>query len=237
MARPLYKKVLLKLSGEALLGSQRFGIDPLACDKIAASVKELLELGTGVALVIGGGNIFRGVQGAAAKMERVSADLSGMLATVMNGIALEQAFLRLGLTPRLYSALSLTPHIAPYHLEEAREKLSAGSPLLLVGGTGSPFFTTDTAAALRALELQADILLKATKVNGIYNKDPLKHPDAVKFDEVTHEELMKHQIEVMDGAAFALCREHRLKIRVFDVFADGSLKKVVLGEPIGTLVT
>lgn len=237
MSIPSYKRILLKLSGEALMGSQQFGIDPAACKKIAIQVQELGLLGVQVGLVIGGGNIFRGTHVTQFGMERTPADHIGMLSTLINGIALQQAFEQIGCESRIMSAISCDVMAEPYSWKNALKYLDKGIVLIFVGGTGNPYFTTDSAAALRALEIQAEILMKATKVDGIYNKDPLKHPDAVKYKSVSYSEVLANKLQIMDPTAIALCRENDTPILVFNVFLDHALKKAVYKEEaIGTLV-
>lgn len=233
MKKPAYKRILLKLSGEALLGGQKFGVDSEACRKIALAVKELAELGVQIGIVIGGGNIFRGIKAEEAGMERTPADQIGMLATLINGLSLQQAFEQIHCKSRVLSAIACDRIVETYTWEAALKYLDQGTIVIFVGGTGNPYFTTDSAAALRALEIKADVLMKATKVDGIYNKDPIKYPDAVKFDHLTYTEVLEKQLQVMDAAAIALCRENGLPIRVF---SDRSLKSAVFNEPVGTLV-
>jgi len=236
MTKPAYKRILLKLSGEALMGEQKFGVDPDACDQIAVQVKELCALGVQVGVVIGGGNIFRGVKAVKSGMERTPADHIGMLATLINGISLQQAFERICCESRIMSAISCDVMAESYSWKDALKYLDRGLVLIFVGGTGNPYFTTDSAAALRALEIHAEILLKATKVDGIYDKDPLKYPDAVKFNRVSYSEVLANQLQVMDPTAIALCRENKTPIRVFNVFGAHALKRAVCDEAIGTLV-
>lgn len=237
MLKPAYKRILLKLSGEALMGEQKFGVDPDACNKIATQVKELCALGIQVGVVIGGGNIFRGVKAVKAGMERTPADHIGMLATLINGIALQQAFERIQCESRIMSAIACDVMAESYSWKDALKYLGKGIVIIFVGGTGNPYFTTDSAAALRALEIQAEILLKATKVDGIYDKDPLKYPNAVKFNRVSYSEVLSHQLQVMDPTAIALCRENQTPICVFNVFADHALKRAVCNEEgVGTFV-
>ena len=233
--KPAYKRILLKLSGEALLGDQKYGVDPDACHKIAHSVQELTQLGIQVSIVIGGGNIFRGIKATSAGLQRTPADQIGMLATLINGISLQQAFEKIHCPCRVMSALPCESIVETFYWKKALEYLETGTVLIFVGGTGSPYFTTDSAAALRALEIQAEVLMKATKVDGIYNKDPALYPDAKKFDRVTYSEVLASKLQVMDATAIALCRENRIPIRVFNMF-DGSLKSAVFNEPVGTLV-
>ncbi|MCC6127870.1 MAG: UMP kinase [Chlamydiae bacterium] len=234
--KPAYRRVLLKLSGEALLGSQPYGIDPDACNKIALSVKELCEIGVQVGVVIGGGNIFRGVKGVAAGMDRTPADHVGMLATLINGISLQQAFEQVHCESRIMTAIACPVMAEPYSWKDALKYLDKGVVLIFVGGTGNPYFTTDTAAALRALEIRAEVLFKATKVDGIYDKDPLKHRDAVKFEVVSYSKMLEDNLKVMDATAVALCRENAIPIRVFNVFSDQALIKAVCNQTAGTLV-
>lgn len=233
MKKPAYKRILLKLSGEALLGGQKYGIDSDACRHIASSVKELVQLGVQIGIVIGGGNIFRGIKAAEAGMERIPADQIGMIATLINGLSLQQAFERIDCKSRVLSALPCEKIVESYTWEAALKYLDQGCVVIFVGGTGNPYFTTDSAAALRALEIGAEVLMKATKVDGIYNKDPIKYPDAVKYDHLTYSEVLAHQLQVMDAAAIALCRENGIPIRVF---SDRFLKSAVYNEPVGTLV-
>ncbi len=234
MGQPAYRRILLKLSGEALMGAQKFGVDPDACQAIATQVQELTRLGVQVGLVIGGGNIFRGK--AKSGMDQTPADHIGMLATLINGISLQQAFERISCESRIMSAIACEAMAEPYSWKQALAYLEKGIVLIFVGGTGNPYFTTDTAASLRALEIKAEILLKATKVDGIYNKDPLKYSDSVKFDRVTYSEVLAHKLQVMDATAIALCRENGIPIRVINLFSEGALLNAVLNRPVGTLV-
>lgn len=236
MKRPAYKRILLKLSGEALMGSQSYGVDSEACCRIATAIKELTSLGVQVGVVIGGGNIFRGVKATMSGMQRTPADHIGMLATLINGIALQGAFEQIGCESRIMSAISCDVMAEAYSWKGALKYLEMGTVLIFVGGTGNPYFTTDSAAALRALEIRAEILLKATKVDGIYNKDPIQYADAKKFDEVTYSEVLALNLGVMDATAIALCRGNGIPIRVFNMF-DHSLKAAVMNEPVGTIVT
>jgi uridylate kinase len=218
------------------MGEQKYGVDPDACHKIALSIQELAKSGVQVGVVIGGGNIFRGVQATQGGMERTPADHIGMLATLINGIALQQAFEGIGCESRIMSAITLDVMAESYSWKNALKYLEKGIVLIFVGGTGNPYFTTDSAAALRALEIQAEVLVKATKVDGIYNKDPLKNRDAIKYETVTYSEVLANHLQVMDATAIALCRENRLPIRVVNMF-DNSLKMAILeDETIGTLV-
>lgn len=217
------------------MGSQKHGVDSSACLQIGASVQELTQLGVQVGIVIGGGNIFRGEKATQAGMQRTPADHIGMLATLINGIALQQAFEQLQCESRIMSAISCDVMAESYSWKNALKYLEKGIVLIFVGGTGNPYFTTDSAASLRALEIQAEILFKATKVDGIYNKDPAKYADAKKLDKVTYSEVLANKLQVMDATAIALCRENRIPIRVFNMF-DHSLKAAIFNESVGTLV-
>ena len=218
------------------MGQQKFGVDLDACRKIATEVQDLCRLGVQVGVVIGGGNIFRGVKATKNGMERTPADHIGMLATLINGIALQQAFEKIRCESRIMSAIACDVMAESYSWKDALKYLEKGIVLIFVGGTGNPYFTTDSAAALRALEIHAEILMKATKVDGIYNKDPLTYPDAKKFDRVSYNEVLASQLQVMDATAIALCRENGIPIRVFNLFTDHALIKAVCNEPVGTLV-
>lgn len=233
---PIYKRILLKLSGEALMGDQKFGVDLEACRQIALQVKQISELGVQVGVVIGGGNIFRGVRGTDSGMERTPADHIGMLATIINGISLQQAFEQVKCESRIMSAITCDVMAESYSWKQALNYLESGIVLLFVGGTGNPYFTTDSAAALRALEIDAKILLKATKVDGIYDKDPHKFSDAVKYERVSYSEVLANNLQVMDATAVALCRENSLPISVFNIFSKDALMRVVNREPVGTFV-
>lgn len=218
------------------MGEQKFGVDPVACQQIAKEVKELKSLGIQVGVVIGGGNIFRGVKAVDKGMERTPADHIGMLATLINGIALQQAFEQLSCESRIMSAISCDVMAESYSWKDALKYLEKEIILIFVGGTGNPYFTTDSAAALRALEINAEILMKATKVDGIYDKDPLKYAGAVKYDQLSYSDVLAEQLAVMDPTAIALCQENRMPIYVFNVFLKGALKRAVCGEFVGTLV-
>lgn len=218
------------------MGDQTYGVDSDACLRIATSIQELTQLGVQVALVIGGGNIFRGVKATQKGMERTPADHIGMLATLINGIALQQALEQIECESCIMSAITCDVMAEAYSWKNALKYLEKGIVLIFVGGTGNPYFTTDTAAALRALEIQAEVFMKATKVDGIYNKDPIKYANARKFDKVTYSEVLASNLQVMDATAIALCRENRIPIRVFNMF-DHSLKAAVFNEPVGTLVS
>lgn len=233
-----YKRVLLKLSGESLMGSHRFGISHEACQTVAKALKEMHTAGLEIAVVIGGGNIFRGIHLKEAGMARTPADQMGMLATLMNGIALQEALVNMYCKAKVMSALECPKVAEPYNWGKALEALTAGNILIFVGGTGSPYFTTDTAAALRASEIQADILLKATKVDGIYNKDPQKDPKAVKYDTISYSQILAEKLAVMDATSVALCRDNSIPILVFNMqlFYDHQITKV-LNQNLGTLVS
>lgn len=231
-----YKRVLLKLGGESLLGERGYGIDPTAAEEVAKEIKSVADTGTQVAVSIGAGNIFRGLSGAANGLDRATADYMGMLATVMNALALQDAVERLGVPSRVLSGLDMPAVAEPYIRRRAIRHMEKGRVVILAGGSGNPYFTTDTSAALRALELGCDIILKATKVDGIYNKDPLKYPEAKKYSEITYMDALKQRLEVMDTSAFALCMDNHMPIMVFDFFTPGNSKCAVEGEKIGTIV-
>ena len=231
-----YKRVLLKLSGEALMGDDAFGINRATIERMVAEIKEVVETGVEMAVVIGGGNIFRGMAGGAAGMDRATADYMGMLATIMNALALQDAMKHAGLEARVQSALRIDQVVEPYIRPRAMRHLSEGKIVIFAAGTGNPFFATDTAAALRGVEIGAEVVLKATKVDGIYTADPKKDPSATRYTNITFDEAMGKKLEVMDATAFALCRDQKLPLKVFNIFKHGALKRVVLGEDEGTLV-
>ncbi len=233
---PKFKRILLKLSGEALMGADAYGINRQTITEIVAEVKSVVDLGVQVGVVIGGGNIFRGVAPAATGMDRAQADYMGMLATVMNGLALQDAMRVAGMVARVQSALTIEQVVEPYIRGRAIRYLEQGRTVIFSGGTGNPFFTTDTAAALRGADIGAEIVLKATNVDGIYSADPKKDPQATRFDRISFNEVLSRNLKVMDTTAFALCRDQKLPINVFSIFKTGALKRVVLGEPEGTLV-
>jgi uridylate kinase len=235
-ASPAYSRILLKLSGEALMGNDSFGINRETVDRIVGEVKEVSDLGVQVGIVIGGGNIFRGVSQGAAGMDRATADYMGMLATVINALALGDAMNRAGLVARVQSALSIEPVVEPYIRGKAIRFLEEGKVVIFAAGTGNPFFTTDTAAALRGREVEAQIVLKATKVDGVYTADPLKDKSATRYHKLTFDEAFVKNLKVMDATALALCRDQKLPINVFSIFKLGALKRVVMGEDEGTLV-
>ena len=231
-----YKRILLKLSGEALMGEQQYGIDDAVVSRICAGIADVLALGVQVGVVIGGGNIFRGMKGADSGLDRATADYMGMLATVMNAMALADAMGRAGLTARVQSALRIDQVVEPYVRARAIRHLELGRVVVFAAGTGNPFFTTDTAAALRGSEIGAQIVLKATKVDGVYTADPKRDPDAKRFHRISFDEAIGRNLAVMDATAFALCRDQKLPINVFSIFKDGALRRVVMGEDEGTLV-
>ena len=233
---PRFKRVLLKLSGEALMGPDAYGINRQTITEIVAEVKSIVDLGVQVGVVIGGGNIFRGVAPGATGMDRAQADYMGMMATVMNALALQDAMKTAGMNARVQSALNIEQVVEPYIRGRAIRALEQGRTVIFAGGTGPPFFTTDTAAALRGAEIGAEIVLKATKVDGIYSADPKKDPHATRYDRISFNEAMQKNLAVMDATAFALCRDQKLPVNVFSIFKTGALKRVVLGEPEGTLV-
>ena len=235
-AAPAYKRVLLKLSGEALMGDDSYGINRGVIERIVAEVAEVVAMGVQVAVVIGGGNIFRGVAPAAAGMDRVTADYMGMLATVMNAMALQDAMKRAGLDSRVQSALNLEQVAEPYIRGKALRYLEEGKVVIFGAGTGNPFFTTDTAAALRGVEMNAEVVIKATKVDGIYTADPKKDKTAIRYKALSFDEAISKNLQVMDATALTLCRDQKMPIIVFNIFKDGALKRVILGQEEGTLV-
>ena len=234
--KPAYQRILLKLSGEALMGNDSFGINRETVDRIVGQVKEVSELGVQVGVVIGGGNIFRGVSQGAAGMDRATADYMGMLATVMNALALADTMRQEGMVARVMSAISIEQVVEPYVRPKALQYLEEGKVVVFGAGTGNPFFTTDTAAALRGAEIGAEIVLKATKVDGVYTADPKKDSSATRYSRISFDEAISKNLQVLDATAFALCRDQRLPIRVFSIFKSGALKRVVQGEDEGTLV-
>jgi len=238
MANIKYKRVLLKLSGEAFGGEKDFGIDVSTLIKVAKQIKQVVEMGVGVAIVVGGGNIWRGTEAEASGMDRVTADYAGMLATVINALALQDVLEREGVNTRTQSSIGINQVAEPYIRRRAVRHLEKGRVVIFAGGTGNPYMTTDTAAALRAIEIGAEVLLMTkNNVDGIYSADPLKKPGAKKFDKLTHLEALNMRLEVMDATALSLCLENKLPIIVFDLQAPCSIEKAVTGEPIGTLVS
>lgn len=236
--KPVYKRILLKLSGEALLGTKQHGIDAETCASFAAQIKEVRDLGVQVALVVGGGNIFRGhVESKRFGLDQSVADYMGMLATVLNGLALQNALEQMGVPTRVMTALQMASIAEPYIRRRAMRHLEKGRVIIFVAGTGNPYFTTDTAAALRAKEINADVILKATKVDGIYTADPFAQKSAKKFKKLKFIDVLKRNLKVMDSTAISMCMDHNLPIVVFNLKEEGNIKKVVLGEQIGTVVS
>jgi len=233
---PAYKRILLKLSGEALMGEDNYGINRGTVDRIVGEIAEVVNLGVEVAVVIGGGNIFRGITPAASHMDRATADYMGMLATVMNALALQDAMRRVSLVSRVQSALNIEQVVEPYIRGKAMRYLEEGKVVIFAGGTGNPFFTTDTAAALRGMEMNVDLVLKATKVDGVYTDDPKTHPDAMRYQRLTFDEAIIKNLKVMDATALTLCRDQNLPINVFSIFKPEALKRIVLGGDEGTFL-
>ncbi len=233
---PAWRRVLLKHSGEALMGDDAYGINRATIEQMCGQIVEVTRLGVELAIVIGGGNIFRGVSTGAAGMDRATADYMGMLATVMNALALQDALRQLGAAARVQSALNIEQIVEPYIRPKALRYLEEGKVVIFAGGTGNPFFTTDTAAALRGAEIDAEVILKATKVDGVYTADPVKDAGATRYREISFDEAISRNLKVMDAAAFALCRDQKLPVKVFSIFKPGALVRVVLGEDEGTLV-
>jgi len=237
MAHKKYQRILLKLGGESLMGERDFGIDPEAARSVAWEIKDVVATGIQTAIVIGGGNIFRGVSAAAGGIERAVADYLGMLATVMNALALQDALEKVGVDTRVQTGLEMRDVAEPYIRRRALRHMDKGRVVILAAGTGNPYFTTDTGAALRALELNCEVIMKATKVDGIYSQDPVKFPDAKRYDHVSYMDALKQELNVMDTSAFALCMDNKMPIMVFDFFVKGNAKRAALGEPIGTIVS
>src|SRR5262245_29192354 len=235
--RPAYRRVVLKLSGEALAGTQGFGIDPPVLARVAQEVRDVLQLGVQIAIVIGGGNIFRGLAASTRGMERATADYMGMLATVINALALQDALEKAGLQTRVLSAIEMRAVAEPYIRRRAIRHLEKGRVVIFAAGTGNPFFTTDTAGALRAVEIGADVIVKATKVDGIYSADPAKDPTARRFEKVSYIEVLNQGLGVMDTTAISLCMDNKLPVVVFDLTRAGNIKRLVLGEPVGSIVS
>ena len=232
-----YKRILLKLSGEILAGNSGFGIDPEKASYLANEIKSIHEIGLDIGLIIGAGNIFRGIEAASRGMDRVTGDYLGMLATIMNAISMQDALEKVNCQTRTLSAIDVKQISEPYIRRRAIRHIEKGRIVIVAGGTGNPFFTTDSAAALRATELGADIVIKGTKVDGIYDKDPFVHKDAIKYNNISFDQVLKENLRVMDLTAITLCKENNLPIQVFDIKIPGALKKIVLGEPIGTIVS
>ena len=236
MPKPAYKRVLVKISGEALMGSQQYGINTEVLGMVASEIAETAKLGVEVAVVVGGGNIFRGVSESARGMDRASADYVGMLATVMNAVSLQEAIEKNGVVTRVQSAIPISQLAEPYIRRRAIRHLEKGRVVIFGAGTGNPFFTTDTAASLRAMEIGAEILLMAKNVDGVYDKDPKKHADAKRYSQVTYTEALQKNLKVMDATAFALCRDNEMRIVVFELATRGNIQRVVCGESIGTTI-
>jgi uridylate kinase len=232
-----YRRILLKLSGEALMGQSDYGIDPLVIHRLAREINEASQAGAQIGVVIGGGNIFRGAGLAEAGMDRVTGDHMGMLATVMNALALQDALEKQGAFARTMSALKINEVCEDYIRRRAVRHLEKGRICIFAAGTGNPFFTTDSAAALRAVEIGAELLLKATKVDGVYDRDPQKHPDATRYEQLSYDQVLQQDLKVMDTAAFALCRDYKIPLRVYNLSEPGSLMRILCGEAIGTLVS
>ncbi len=237
MPDPAYRRVLLKLSGEALMGTRSYGIDPVVADQIASEVAEVSRLGIELAVVIGGGNIFRGLAASAKGMDRATADNMGMLATVMNSLALSDAIERHGSDTRVLTAIEMRTVAEPFIRRRAMRHLKKGRVVLFAAGTGNPYFTTDTAAALRAMEIRADVIMKATKVDGIFTAEPVTDPTATRLDRLTHLEVLERQLRVMDATAISLCMDNKLPILVFNLLKPGNVRRAVMGEPVGSVVT
>lgn len=236
LSHPIYKRILLKLSGEALMGQADFGIDSAVLDRMANEIAELVQLGVEVGLVVGGGNLFRGKTLSAAGLGRVTGDHMGMLATVMNGLALRDALERIDLPARIMSAIPMMGVVDAYNRRKAISHLRTGHVVIFTAGTGNPFFTTDSAACLRAIEVDADVVLKATKVDGVYSADPMHYPDAIHYRHLSYEEILHKNLQVMDHTAICLCREYKMPLCVFNMNKPGMLKAVVMGAEEGTLV-
>lgn len=236
MKKPRYKRILLKISGEILTGEKDYGIDPVVIGQIGQEIKEVVSLGVEVAIVIGGGNIFRGVAASSKGMDRATADYMGMLATVLNGLALQDALEKIDVHTRVQTAIEMREIAEPYIRRRAMRHLEKGRVVIFVAGTGNPFFTTDTAASLRATEIGAEVILKATKVDGIYDADPLLHEGAQKYEELTYLDVLKKQLKVMDATAISLCMDQHIPIIVFSLKERGNIQRVVLGEKVGTEV-
>ena len=234
--KPAYKRILLKLSGEALMGEDSYGINRPTIERVISEIADVVRLGVEVAVVIGGGNIFRGMAPAAAGMDRATADYMGMLATIMNALALQDTMRRMNLVSRVQSALNVEQVVEPYIRGKAMRYMEEGKVVIFAAGTGNPFFTTDTAAALRGMEMNVNLVLKATKVDGVYTEDPKTHPDAMRYKSITFDEAIIKNLKVMDATALTLCRDQKLPINVFSIFKPGAFKRVVTGQDEGTFV-
>src|SRR6476620_6049748 len=237
MPEPLFKRVLLKLSGEALAATQGFGVDPLRIHEVAAELADVHTLGIQIAIVVGGGNFFRGVAHQARDMDRVSADHMGMLATVINALALQDALEKQGVFTRVMSALEMNQVAEPFIRRRALRHMEKGRVVIFGGGTGNPYFSTDTAASLRAMEIKADVIMKGTKVDGIYTADPMLEPSATRFDHISYLQVLEQGLKVMDATAISLCMDNRLPIVVFNLRTPGNIRRAIAGEPVGSLVT
>jgi uridylate kinase len=236
VSSPAYSRVLLKLSGEALMGEQPFGIDPAVATQVAREVGEIAAMGVQVGIVIGGGNLFRGLAASAKGMDRATADYMGMLATVINALALQDALEKTGVTTRVAAAIEMRAVAEPFIRRRAVRHLEKGRVVVFAAGTGNPYFTTDTAAALRAMEMRSEVILKATKVDGIYSADPMTHPDATRYETLSYLEVLERGLKVMDATAISLCMDNKLPIIVFKLREAGNLRRVIMGEPVGTTV-
>ncbi len=236
MSQAIYKRVLLKLTGDIMAGPSGFGIDPDSVARIAGEIKEVHDLGIDIALVIGGGNIFRGMAASAKGMDRSTADQMGMLATIINALALQDSLEKIGLVTRVQSAIDVQELVEPFILRRAIRHLEKGRVVVFAAGTGNPYFTSDTAATLRAIEIHADVILKGTRVEGVYDCDPEKNPQAVRYETLTYTEVIQRELKVMDATSVALCMDNEIPIRVFNIMTPGNLKRIVLGENVGTLV-
>jgi uridylate kinase len=234
---PIYKRILLKLSGEALLGAENYGIDPAVATQIAREIGEIQAMGVQTAIVIGGGNIFRGVAASARGMDRATADYMGMLATVINALALQDALEQLNVVTRVVTAIEMRAVAEPFIRRRAIRHLEKGRVVVFGAGTGNPYFSTDTAAALRAMEIKAEVILKATKVDGIYDADPMLHPAATRFDRISYLQVLEQQLKVMDATAISLCMDNHLPIVVFNLLTPGNIKRAIAGEAVGSVVT
>jgi uridylate kinase len=237
VSKPVYSRVLLKLSGEALMGDQQFGIDPAIATQVAREIGEIQQLGVQTAVVIGGGNLFRGLAASTRGMDRSTADYMGMLATVINALALQDALEQLGVTTRVATAIEMRAVAEPFIRRRAIRHLEKGRVVVFAAGTGNPYFTTDTAAALRAMEMRAEVILKGTKVDGIYTADPMIHPNAQRYDAISYLEVLERGLKVMDATAISLCMDNKLPIVVFSLRQPGNLRRVIMGDPVGTKVT
>lgn len=236
-SEPSYRRILLKLSGEALMGEQSYGIDPIVAARVASDIAEIQALGVQTAIVIGGGNIFRGLAASARGMDRSTADYMGMLATVINALALQDALEQHGVPTRVLTAIEMRAVAELFIRRRAIRHLEKGRVVVFAAGTGNPYFTTDTAAALRAMEIKADVILKATKVDGIYTADPVKHPDAERYEQISYLQVLQERLQVMDATAISLCMDNRLPIVVFNLRTPGNIRRVVMGHAVGTTVT